>query len=433
VKFLAENMFLSSFIEEVNKISNLTLKVEPQERFKKIYEGLWIDFDSIFPLNFNFMVCDGSKGVTEFQGGIKVLYARALVHFFKAQTFMDKFVETKIFVDHLLQKEDSYMKAVELIALKKALEKVDDVLAIYDGSLYPTFPLSALNNEKIAKAKIEEFKALAALYKQSYEKNQILIGLCKDSNVSYIRARALIEQLKVENPKLGEEISKQMYPSRIAKKLRKMIEDEANENIKKLLESYCCEFELKTSDEEVFSNLNLKPGFTTPLILAPQTLYLEAKYEEKRSWWNSIFRDKMIKSKNDFLHEIANLLDEIYSLPPLATICWKPHHGLEVYRVDIAGWSLKIKEKSGDLTENIFIKNGEILKYCKEVVAKLNALSSTPTVLKPLTDVDSLVRIDNSTYRNVYEPILIDALKKAGLKAKLRKRRFREILLRRMS
>ncbi|MEM1587623.1 MAG: DNA double-strand break repair nuclease NurA [Candidatus Bathyarchaeia archaeon] len=429
---MSENIFLSSFMEEIKKISNLTLQVEPQEKFKRIYENLWIDFNFTSPLSFNFIVCDGSKGLTEFQGGIKVLYVRALAHFFKAQTFMDRVVETKIFIEHLLQKEDSYMKAVELIALKKALSKVDEALAIYDGTLYPTFPLSALNNEKIAKAKIEEFKALTELYKQSYDKNQVLVGLCKDSNVSYIRARALIEQLKIELPEVGEEISKQMYPSKIVKKLRKKIEEENNENIRKLLESYCCEFGLKTSDEEVFSNLNLKPGFTTPLILAPQTLYLEANYEAKRNWWDSIFREKMNKSKNEFLHEIIKLLDEIYSLPPIATICWKPHHGIEIYRVDIAGWSLKVKEKCGDLTENIFIKNDDSINYCKEIVAKLNALSVTPAVLKPLIDVDSIVRIDSSIYRDVYEPVLINELKKTGLKAKLRKRRIREILLRRM-
>jgi hypothetical protein len=429
---LAEDIFLSSFMEEAKKIPNLTLKVEPQERFKKIYEELWINFDSIASLNFNFMVCDGSKGVTEFQGGIKALYARALVHFFKAQAFINRVVETKIFVEHLLQKEDSYMKAVELNALKKALNEVNEALAIYDGSLYPTFPLSALNNEKIAKAKIEEFKALTALYKQSYDKNQVLIGLCKDSNVTYIRARALIDRLKIEEPKIGEEISKQMYPSKIAKKLREKIKNENNEDLKKLLESYCYEFELKTSDEEIFNNLNLKPGFTMPLVLAPQTLYLETGQEEKRNWWNSRLRSKMSKSKNELLHEIVKLLDEIYNLPPLATICWKPHHGLEVYRVDIAGWNLKVKEKCGDLNENMFIKNEEALECCKEVVAKLNVLSATPTVLKPLMDVDSLVRIDNLIYRDVYEPILINELKKAGLKAKLRKRRFREILLRRM-
>lgn len=169
-----------------------------------------------------------------------------------------------------------------------------------------------------------------------------------------------------------------------------------------------------------------------PLVLAPQTLYLETGQEEKRNWWNSRLRSKMSKSKNELLHEIVKLLDEIYNLPPLATICWKPHHGLEVYRVDIAGWNLKVKEKCGDLNENMLIKNEEALECCKEVVAKLNVLSATPTVLKPLMDVDSLVRIDNLIYRDVYEPILINELKKAGLKAKLRKRRFREILLRRM-
>lgn len=426
---MAEDIFLASFMSEMEKISRLSLKINPQEKFKKIYEKLWIEHSFVAPLNFNFMVCDGSRGLTEFQGGVKALYARALVHFFKGKEFIDRIIETKVFVDYLLQKEDSYMKAVELNALKKALEKADEALAIYDGSLYPTFPLSALNNEKIAKAKIEEFKALAALYKQAYDKNQVLIGFCKDSDVSYIRARALIDCLKIEAPKIGEEISRQIYPSRIAKKLKKL-KDYVSKEEKELLESYCCEFELKTSDEEIFSNLSLKPGFTTPLILAPQPLYLEANYEGKRDWWSSIFREK-IKLKTE-LYEIVKLLDEIYSLPPLATICWKPYHGLEVHRVDLSGWSLGVKIKCGDLKEDMFIKEDECINCCKEVVAKLNALSSTPTIIKPLTDVDMLVRIDNSVYRDVYEPILINMLKKTGLKARLRRRRLREILLRRM-
>ncbi|MBS7655708.1 DNA double-strand break repair nuclease NurA [Candidatus Bathyarchaeota archaeon] len=427
---MTEDIFLPSFMSEMKKISSLSLKIDPQEKFRKIYEELWIEHNFVAPLNFNFMVCDGSRGLTEFQGGIKALYARALVHSFKGKEFIDRIAETKVFVDYLLQKEDSYMKAVELNALKKALEKVDEALAIYDGSLYPTFPLSALNNEKIAKAKTEEFKALAAVYKQAYDENQVLIGFCKDSNVSYIRAKVLIDCLKIEAPRIGEEVSRQMYPSRIAKKLKKL-KEEASEREKKLLESYCYEFELKTSDEEVFSNLSLNPGFTTPLILAPQPLYLEAAYEKKRDWWNSIFREKTSKLKPE-LYEIVKLLDEVYSLPPLATICWKPHHGLEVHRVDLSGWSLGVKMKWGDLKENIFIKEKAFINCCKEIVEKLNALSLTPTIIGPLTDVDTLVRIDNSVYRDVYEPILINTLKKTGLKAKLRRRRLREILLRRM-
>jgi hypothetical protein len=417
-------------MNEIEKVSNLELKINPQERFKKIYEELWMEYNFIAPLNFNFIVCDGSRGLTEFQGGIKALYARALAHSFKGKEFADRTIETKIFIEHLLQKEDSYMKAVELNALKKALEKIDEALAIYDGSLYPAFPLSALNNEKIAKAKIEEFKALAALYKQAYNKNQVLIGFCKDSNVSYIRAKALINRLKIEAPEVSEDFSRQIYPSKVAKKLRKL-KEESNKDEKELLESYLREFELKTSDEEVFSNLSLKPGFTTPLILAPQPLYLEVACEKNGDWWSSSFREKISKSKAE-LHKIVGFLDEIYNLPPLATICWKPHHNLEVHRVDLSGWSLGVKIKCGDLKENMFIKEEESIKCCKEIVAKLNALSVTPTTIEPLTDVDMLVRIDNSVYREVYEPILINALKKTGLKAKLRRRRFREILLRRM-
>jgi len=446
-------MFEKLYLEEFQK-SLQKIQIDPDlpsfqniSMFKNLYESKWHEFKAKASFNPFFIVCDGSKGETEFQGGIKALHVRALACGPKDLGIPDV-KEVHNYVKHMIKKPESYMKAIEFNALRKILSRISDkdienIILLYDGSLYPILLESILYEEELLEATLEELSSLAKLYKEAFNKKLTLIGVSKDSSATYVKTRILLESIAKLNPRIGERISKKRYPWRIVKELKRVLKEEnLIQEEKEILEKYLQEFKLKTVDVGIFDSLNLKPGFSIPLVLAPSILYLGREVSNGTNYWDDsvikIELEKHLEATKEMdeeyqkmAEEIAKALDEIYSLPPLVIIYWKPYHGFGVYRVEISGWSLGIKVPCKSLSENYFLEEPEVIKKCEEIVSKLNALSPSPYAVKPLIEeVDELVRLPVKTYREIYEPAIIEELKKRGLCFQLSRRRIREIILR---
>jgi len=410
--------------------------------FKQLYVSVWHEFDGVASSKPSFVVCDGSKGDSDFQGGVKALHVRALACGPKELNVSDV-KEVCTYVKHMLKRPESYMKAAEFRALTKILSEIDsETLVLYDGSLYPLFLESTLFEEELVEAVAEELGSLAELYKAAFKKKLTLIGISKDSHATHVKTRLLLDSLTKFDPEIGGRVGNKRYSWRIVKEIKKILrEEELSQEAKETLKKYLKEFKLKTVDVSIFESLNLKPGFTVPVVLPPSILYLGMEVSKGTKYWDeSVIKTELethLEATRDMDEEyqrkaesIARSLDEIYSLPPLTTIYWKPHHGLGTYRVDISGWSLDIDTPCKELNESYFANSPEIIQRCEEIVSKLNALSPAPRVVKPLMEeVDEIVRLRTKTYREVYEPLIIEELKKRGFNLQLSRRRWREIVL----
>jgi hypothetical protein len=184
-----------------------------------------------------------------------------------------------------------------------------------------------------------------------------------------------------------------------------------------------------SSDEEMLDECAAKPGFTVPTALAPQPLFLSEEVKAKtRRWTDSRIRGRLLKAGPP-LSEVASTLDAVYELPPVVISYWRPWHGLGVYRVDVCGWAFGLDVEWNSVEADRLL-NAEAAATFRGVAAFLNALSPEPFAIKPLLDADDLVRLSAGTYRECYEPLIIEALRKAGFKALPTKRALRELMVR---
>lgn len=427
---MAEDVFLPLFLKALSEIDSLIVHT-CNEFFKELYSSLWHNFNKSTVCTGNFVVCDGSYQISELQGGTRIVYARALAHKYKGNKLVEPFPDIYIKVGHRLKRVSLYMKALELRSLKLALESCcNGSLAIYDGSLYPTLPpVIAKFTQQEIEAVTEWLNALYQLYHYSFEHKHLLLAISKDSYVSYLRVRTLVSSLASEDPDLGQVLSRERSLRRIAKRLRELVQTEFSSK-RELLKTYLTEFERPTSDEEALDESTSEPGLSTSLKLAPQPIYLGEEVKAKtKDWWSSVMRRRLRASQE--LKCISDVLDHLYSLPPIAIFYWRPWHGVGVYRVDVAGWNLGITDRWGDMGGDSFTSSNAF-ENCKKIAAILNGLSPEPYAVKPLTDVDTLVRLDGRTYRECYEPLIMEKLRSLGLKAYPTKRKIREFVLRRL-
>jgi hypothetical protein len=191
-----------------------------------------------------------------------------------------------------------------------------------------------------------------------------------------------------------------------------------------------CFNELKQdiSDEGLYTQIAHDPGFTTPLMLAPQTLFVTEEIKRgTKNWWESMFRGRL--EGNSRMTGVLNGLDSYFKKPPVALTYWKPRQATGVYRVDIPSNLLGNEGAGGDLSEDTFSDDIGIAK-AKSVVGMLNCISHEPYVVNPLTEVDAIVRLDRALYKQAYEPIIIEELKRKGFRINPRKRGLRDSVLR---
>jgi hypothetical protein len=311
--------------------------------------------------------------------------------------------------------------------LKRALEGYDGVsMALCDGDLYPTIhPVLVRLTAQEVEAYVEYLKAFSELYKFAMERKILLMGITKDSFINYMGAQILANHILQENPDLGRVLSR----VRSIKNIMRILS-----SLKDQLHNYSIYFNeaqrmSMSSDEEIFDEYATNPGFTVPLVLAPQPIYLSEEIKAgTRRWKDSRIRDRLMNAE-PLLNEVALTLDRLYELPPVVISYWRPWHRLGVHRVDVAGWAFGLNVK-WDFLEGDHFLDGEAVEKFRNVVAVLNGLSPEPFTVKPLLDADDLVRFSANTYKECYEPLIIEALRKAGLKALLTKRDLRELMVR---
>ena len=357
-----------------------------------------------------FAVCDGSSGSVRYSGGLTVWLLRAACVLSESDPLAEVWVE----VGHRLEGRRYCLRALELELLTRAVEVLPrGAIAVADGTLYPVLPLSA--EVLVRRAKYVEvfLKALVKFLKTCLRREVTPVGFSKDSDVSYLRVRLALDYLKNRGIDIGRERSLK----RIVKTLKALEDDSI---VRLVME----ELKVPSSDQEEVEFVTSDPGFTTPLVLAPHTLYLTEEIRAgTESWWDSRLRARW--SRFEELKSIVELLDELYGIRPLYVTYWRPHHGLGVYRVD--SLATFYQGNWGDLNIDEISENG--VTHARSVASALNFLSTPPHTLRPLLDVDELVRLGKGTFMETYEPLIRDALRRKGFSVRLRRRVIRDLYL----
>ena len=426
---MAEEIFFSKFLDALRESAN---DLGPQRELapwaRNLYLKKWNYCDSSRDPGVAIVASDGSIGESSFSGGLTVWVARAIAHIYRNDLSIANLQEVAVKIGYRLLGQSLFMKALEIKVLREATEKAlrehGGALSIFDGSLYLTFlhhPPRLRAIEWIFGKYLNELTSLLNLTKSG----AIVLGLSKDSDISYLRARILLDALLEVDPSLGSELSKGRVVSRMAERLKLKLENWKN-NV--LLRNYLDELELETSDESVYGEVAEGPGFTTPLLLAPQTLFTTEEIDGgTESWWDSAFRKRL--EGNARSSSLARALDRYFDLPPLALSYWKPRHESRAYRIDIPSNLLGFEGRCGDISEDKFFEEG--LGKVADLVASLNSISQYPYVAKPLAEVDEIARLDRSLYKLAYEPVIVEELRKRGFKAIPKKRSVRDLVLRR--
>ena len=421
---MAEDSFFQMFLTEISKLSSISIAFD--DSFRDVYLSFWHEFDGKSEESPSFVVADGSYAHTTFRGGVRAAVARAIANVYSHNNLIGDICDVDLRVGHGLKRISLYMRALEFKCLKRALESYSEVqMALCDGDLYPIIPpvLVKLGDQEV-EAYAEYLNAFYDLYKLAAERMLLLIGVTKDSFVNYLGVKILSTFISQENPILGRELSRVRSVKNILKKLSE------NRDQLKNCDAYLKEVGrmLMSSDEEIFDDYTNKSGFTYPLVLAPQPIYLSEEIKAgTRRWADSRIRRRLLAAGNPF-SKIAEAFDRICELPPVVMSYWRPWHGIGVYRIDIGGWILGLNSDWGSVEGDYFLE-GSIDKL-REVIAVLNSLSPEPFTVKPLLDVDDLVRFRTDIYKECYEPLIIEALRRAGLKAVLTKRDLRELMVR---
>jgi hypothetical protein len=167
-------------------------------------------------------------------------------------------------------------------------------------------------------------------------------------------------------------------------------------------------------------------GFTTPLLLAPQTSYVLHESEKGHKRWS----ESSLRRRSKSLSSLLQKMDELYSLPPIALTYWKPKHCLRTYRLDIPSYQLGVNVKTEDLIVDKFV-NEQSIQAMKKLIKLLNSLDRKAYGIRPLLDVDEIARLIRRRYTKAYEPVILEELKSRGFNVKQRKRSMRDYYMRR--
>jgi hypothetical protein len=429
---LAEEAFFSKFTESLHDSARRLVPPEIRSGWaRSLYLSKWKNLlDSAEP-DAAIVACDGSIGESSFSGRLVAWVARAIAHIYTKGGEVRSIPEVAVSIDYGLEGRSLFMKALELETLTKAIASASAefkrVFAVFDGSLYLTFFHYPPRIESMLAVFERYVRALAKCLNAAKRNRTAIIGVSKDSDISYLRARILLDALLQANPSVGEELGrKQRSVRRMADRLREITEQHPKDTV---LRSHLEEFSLETSDEALYSEVASEPGFTRPLMLAPQTHFVTEEIDAgTTSWWKSIFRSRL-KDRSPKFASLVVALDEYYSQPPIAVSYWKARPELGVHRVDIPSNLLGYEGRCGDLQEDKLATDNESLS-AEKLIATLNWLSHEPYVVNPLTEVDAVVRLDRGVYKQAYEPVIIEELTKRGFKLNPRRRSVRDYVLR---
>ena len=387
-----------------------------------LYRSIWNLCESSKKHEGVIVASDGSMGTADFSGGLKVWYARALSHV-QSEKDLKPFFYVKVKTGYRIGGLNSLMKSVEAENLLATIRKYKDkpILAIFDGSLYPFFSLYPEILKEEAEYVKDFARALNGLF-SLVEKGVKLMGVVKDSEINWLCMRLLLDSLRNEFPELVYHIRRERWPRHIIQAIDEQI-PKVNSKDATRLNEYRRGFMSQICDETIFDILVKEPGYTCPMALAPRSLYLGEEVKARtKDWQSSRLRERLIKEYADLI----TVFDELYSHPPLATFYWRPHHGLGVYRVDVPCSLLGYNDEWGSLGEDVLIRNKEALEGLGEICALLNGLSPEPYTVKPLLDVDEMVRMKEMVFSKAYLPIIQSELQKRGIMACPKKREWRD-------
>ena len=426
---MAEEQFFQMFLEKVRESISRLKPIDLQDPvFRNAYLSKWNSCQESAPPNGAIVACDGSFGESSFSGGLVVIVARAIAHIYSVkQSSVARVLEVDTRADYRLQGRAIFMKTLELRVLRSAIEKTlreyGEAFGVFDGSLYLTF----LHHEDrlkrvswIFEKYVEELTNILRLA----EKGIKIVGVSKDSDINYLRAKIIASVLT----KFCGESNSGVIRGRSLKKLLKDFKDKYWDKFEESLRGlFLKELEQDFSDEGIYSELATEPGFTTPLALAPHTIFLTGESKAK-GWYDTNFR-KRIERDSD-LSGVLKRLDEYFSSTPIALTYWRPPGAAGVYRLDVPASLLGYQRKCGDLTEDVFLEGEEYLSAMRNIVSMLNWMRQGPYAVYPLVQVDSIAKLDRNLYKTAYEPVIVEELRRRGFKAGPRKRSIRDIVLR---
>lgn len=429
---MIEEDFYSMFVQELRKsVNKLPARSKPDEWAMRSYSQEWHVFNEASEPTGSIVSCDGSIAESVFSGGLEAWVARAVAHIRPKDGTMLSIPKVEAPVGYDLGGKSVFLKTVELETLTEAIKKARTgngrVFAVYDGSLSLFLPARYLQRLQPLAYLFERYvKAMTECYQLVQQDLLELVGVSKDSNVSYLRARLILDTILQTNPDVGEMLRRDQRSLRLmARRLDGIVEQEGTNS---LLRSYLNELKELISDEALYSEITTGAGYTTPLLLGPQTRFFAAEVEKgTNDWWDSSFRKHL--SGSTALEGLRVALDELYSLPPIAISYWKPKAGLMTYRIDIPSTLLGLESKAGDMKENV-LSDEEAVPIMQGLISRLNWLSQGESVVSPLTEVDVIARLDRRLYHSSYEPLIIKELTSKGHNVRLSKRRIRDYVMR---
>lgn len=428
---MAEERFFSMFTEELRESVEALIPPKSLSSWaRSLYLSKWNPCSLASDPYCAVVACDGSSCESSFSGGLTAWVARAVAHIYAKDGPIVTMPEVAVHVGYRLKGQSLFMKALELRALRNAVEKAlhdhGKVFAIFDGSLYLTLFHHSPQLEAMAWLIDRYLTELTALLKICQDGDVSVLGLSKDSDISYLRARILLDELLLADASIGKELAiRGRSAKRMAERLRDGIKALPKDH---LLGKYLEEFELEISDEGLYGEIAIEPGFTTPLLLAPQTNFFTEEAERgTKGWWDSTFRKRLEYSEK--MPSLISVLDSFYARPPIAVFYWKPRPESGVYRVDVPSVLLGYDGRCGDLSEDTFIDERG-LEPTQRLVGNINWLSHEPYVMDPLMEVDAVVRLDRALYKQAYEPVIMEELRRRGFRVNLRKRSLRDFIMR---
>ena len=428
---LIEEDFYRLFAQELRKsVEKLPARKKPEQWAMTAYLREWHAFNQASDPDDCVVSCDGSIAESVFSGGLEAWVGRAVAHIRPKQGSMTSLPSVEVPVGYELGGKSIFLKTIELETLSRAIERATEnhakVFAVYDGNLSLFLPARYLQRlQPLADLFERHVKAIIKCFKLTQQGRVELVGVSKDSNVTYLRARLTLDALLQADPEVGEAMRRGQRSLRLmARRLTEIIEHDG----KSSLRPYLNELGQPISDEALYGELDTGPGYTAPLLLAPQTRFFALEAEKgTNDWWDSSFR--RLLERNSALEGLRVALDDLYSLPPVAISYWKPRHGPATFRIDIPSNLLGQESKTGDMKENVLAEDiGS--DRTQGLVSKLNWLSQGENIVSPLTEVDAIARLDRRLYHSSYEPLIIKELASKGHTVRLSKRRIRDYVLR---
>jgi len=423
---MAEEQFFSMFMERLREEVE---KLPPQDLTtsftQHIYAKHWNTCDRCNEPDYPIIVCDGSPGSSLFSGGLTFWVARAVAHTYVKGTLVKATPDVEVKAGYRLEGQSFFTKAVELGALRRAVEEAvkeyGKAFAIYDGSFYLVFLHHRPYIEAGREALERYVSELSSLLQLGMKDDVKILGVSKDSDVTYLRAHIILEELlELDVPELSYYRSIRQMREKMSEETKLLLNTDS-------LRGFLKEIEFDISDEALYDKLMKDAGFTTPLILAPQTCYATQEVKMGRRRWNDA---NLWVRPPETLIPLFKEIGRLYGLPPIAVTYWKPRHCLRTYRLDVPSNLLGYDAECGDLTSDKFA-DSNVVDRMKDLVATLNWLDREAYGIRPLVDVDEIVRLVRRRYKTAYEPVISEELKSHGFDAKPRKRSVREDFMRR--